>query len=40
MESSNWFRRGALAPAGIEIGPASGTETRAVVAAEEEGRDC
>jgi hypothetical protein len=29
---------GALAPAGIEIGPASGTEARAIVAAEEEER--
>ena len=32
MESSNWFRRGALAPAGIEIGPTAGTEPRAIVA--------
>jgi hypothetical protein len=38
MESSNWFRRGALAPAGIEIGPTAGTEPRAIVAAEEKGR--
>jgi hypothetical protein len=38
MESSNWFRRGALAPSGIEIGPAAGTEARAIVAAEEKER--
>jgi hypothetical protein len=38
MESSDWFRRGALAPAGIEIDPAPGTQARAIVAAEEIGR--
>jgi hypothetical protein len=35
MASSDWFRRGALAPAGIEIGPTPGTQTRTIVAAEE-----
>jgi hypothetical protein len=38
MESSNWFRRGALAPAGIEIGPTPGTEPRTIVAAEKKCR--
>jgi hypothetical protein len=40
MESSDWLRRGALAPAGIEIGPAPGTQPCAIVPTEEVGRDC
>jgi hypothetical protein len=38
MESSDWFRRGALAPTGIEIGPAPGTEPRTIFTTEEIGR--
>jgi hypothetical protein len=35
MESSDWLRRGALAPAGIEIGAASGAQPRTIFPTEE-----